>query len=441
MNTRAAAALILFEVIHEGYSLSDALTDGLKKFPDKRDQAFIQALCYGVCRWYFRLDAIATLLLDRPMKPKDLDVYVLILMGIYQLSDMRIPDYAAVGETVAATQTLEKLWAKNFVNGVLRQYQRSADELNAIVEKNLSAVYVHPEWLIDKVKRSWPDHWESILDANNQHPPFTLRVNQLVASREDYVKILSEKIASLPEEDRCEVFSVPEIQSGIILEKAMDVLELPGFSDGSVSVQDAAAQLAAELLMLEPGQSVLDACAAPGGKTAHILEIQPDIAELLAVDHDEHRLDAVCENLQRLKLSADCAAADVGDIAAWWDEKPFDRILLDAPCSASGVIRRHPDIKLLRRASDIPKLAEEQKRILNSLWQTLKPGGILLYATCSIFPEENELVIKDFLEEHADAAEEKINAEWGIECSVGRQILPGMHKMDGFYYARLKKIK
>ena len=431
MNTRAAATKIITEVVDNGRSLSDALQEGLKNFSHQRDQAFIKAIAYGVCRWYFPLNAIANLLIDTPLKDKDQDVHILILVGLYQLIDMRIPDYAAVGETVAVTKKIKKVWAKNLVNGVLRQYQRNAEQLNNDITEDDEAAYSHPLWLIDRIREYYPEHWELILEENNQHPTFALRVNAKQQTRVDYL----EKLAAL----EIAASEIPETASGIILEKAMDVNELPGFAEGDISVQDGAAQLAAELLMLEPGQRVLDACAAPGGKTAHILEMQPELAEVVAIDKDKKRLATVYENLERLHLEAECIAADAGDLNAWWDNELFDRILLDAPCSASGVIRRHPDIKLLRREEDIDPLVDEQTRLLKSLWSILKPGGILLYATCSIFPHENEMLIARFLKANENAVEEKIEATWGIECSVGRQVLPGMHKMDGFYYARLRK--
>lgn len=431
MNTRAAATQVLYDVIENGRSLSDALPEKLKKFSDKRDQALVQALCYEVCRWFFRLDAVADYLLDKPLKEKDQDIHILLLVGLCQLMEMRIPDYAAVGETVAVTMKFKKIWAKNLVNGVLRQYQRMAEEFKDKIANDEGCLYSHPAWYIGKIKKAWPENWEMILNANNQHPPMCLRVNQQYHSRDNYFKILSETLSGT---------IVPETTSGIILDAPVDVAELPGFSDGHVSVQDGAAQLAAELLMLEPGQRVLDACAAPGGKTTHILEVQPRLAELVAIDKDESRLVSVRENLQRLHLSANCIAADSGDLDAWWDKNSFDRILLDVPCSASGVIRRHPDIKILRRVTDIATLVNEQKQLLNSIWQCLKVDGILLYASCSVFKDENEKVIEAFLASHPDAKEEKIHAEWGKACSVGRQILPGMHNMDGFYYARLRKV-
>jgi 16S rRNA (cytosine967-C5)-methyltransferase len=427
MNTRAIATQIILEVVTQGRALSMPA----KLQVSSLDRAFIQSLCYGVIRWYMQLETIAEQLIQKPLKEKDKDIHVLILVGLYQLIHMRIPDYAAVGETVAATKVFKKVWAKNLVNGVLRQYLRSADEITHKLQNAAVVLYSHPQWMLQKIKHQWPDQWKEILEANNQHPPFALRVNQRVISREQYCSLLTDTVG--------ENHIIPEAHSGVVLKNPVDVLQLPRFAEGGVSVQDGAAQLAAELLLLEPGQRVLDACAAPGGKTSHILEIQPQLSELIAIDCDEIRLESVRENLQRLHLSAQCITSDVGNLSAWWDQKPFDRILLDAPCSASGVIRRHPDIKLLRRESDLIQLVSEQYRIISAVWQALKIGGVLLYATCSIFIEENEQVVRQFLETHTDAKEEKINVEWGKECKVGRQILPGMHGMDGFYYARLRK--
>lgn len=427
-NLRAAAAKIICDLIAKGRSLADSLPEIGDQLSDPRDNALLQAICYGVCRWYFRLEAIVKQLLEKPLKQKDMDIYALILVGIYQLSYMRIPEYAAISETVAAAKHFKKIWAKSLINGILRQYQRHAEQLNKNV--SLESDYSHPLWMIERIKQAYKHEWENILNANNQHPPFSLRVNQQKISRDNYLEKLS--TAGLKAE------IIPVTQSGIVLENPIDVNQLPGFLQGEVSVQDGAAQLAAELLMLEPNQRVLDACAAPGGKTAHILEMQPTI-ECIAIDHDETRLASVKETLQRLHFSAKCIASDVANVKEWWDEKYFDRILLDAPCSASGVIRRHPDIKLLRRDTDIEKLAQTQLRLLNAVWETLKPGGILLYATCSIFPDENNQVLQQFIDSHKDAKEEKIVSAWGIDSIMGKQILPGMHNMDGFYFARLRK--
>lgn len=428
MNLRAAAAHIVYAVTIEGRSLADALPEMSADFKDPRDRALIQAICYGVCRWYFRLDNIAQQLLEKPLKEKDLDIYMLLLVGLYQLIDMRIPAYAAVAETVTAAKEFKKVWAKGLVNGVLRQYQRHADELED--EISHMAFYSHPRWMIEKLQTAYPDLWEQILTENNEHPPFTLRVNQQRLTRASYL----DKLSAMG----VEAGIIPETTAGIILKEAVDVQQLPGFSEGEVSVQDGAAQLVAELLELAPKQKVLDACAAPGGKTAHMLELQPTI-DCVAVDHDKVRLAVVTENLTRLGLSAKCIAADVAKTEKWWDGELFDRILLDAPCSASGVIRRHPDIKLLRRASDIKKLAETQSQMLDALWPLLKKDGVLLYVTCSIFPEENTQVIQKFLADHPDAKEEKIKQTWGLDAVVGKQIVPGMQNMDGFYFARLRK--
>jgi len=428
MNLRAAAAKIICDVM-DGVSLADALPARSVQFNDSRDQAFLQAVSYGVCRGYFRLDAILKRLLDKPLKTKDQDIYCLMLVGLYQLTDMRVPAHASVAETVAATSVLKKIWAKGLVNAVLRRFQRSAQEINAEIQQHESAIYSHPVWMIDMIRQDWPADWKDILVANNQHPPFSLRVNQKNNSRETYLKKLTD------------AYLIPETQAGIVLKDATDVRQLPGFAAGDVSVQDGAAQLAAELLGVAEQERVLDACAAPGGKTTHILELMPRLEKLVALDHDETRLLLVKENLQRLKLTADIICADAGNVEQWWDGKLFDRILLDAPCSASGVIRRHPDIKMLRQVDDMVRLAKEQLLLLTALWPLLKPGGLMVYATCSVFSLENTRVLESFIAATPDVKEEKINASWGRECAIGRQILPGMHNMDGFYFACLKKMK
>ena len=427
MNSRAAAATIVADVMN-GDSLSEALPRVLKQLANKREQAFVQAVSYGVCRHFFRLDAVLYRLMENPLQEKDDDVHALLMVGLYQLMEMRVPAFAAVGETVEGVETLKKTWAKGLVNAVLRNYQRNAEAIAKDMKNDREAVSMHPEWMIDYITRDWPNDAAAIFAANNERPPFSLRVNQRRLSREDYL-----------EKHQEQGVAIPETTAGIVWNEAVDVQELPGFAEGDVSVQDGAAQLAAELLQLAPNLRVLDACAAPGGKTAHILELEPALECVIAVDNDKRRLDRVHENLERLQLTATCITADVGDPASWWDGQLFDRILLDAPCSASGVIRRHPDIKLLRRSSDIAPLAEEQLRLLAALWPLLKPGGLLVYATCSLFAEENTETVQAFLAEHPDAKEEKIQASWGKDCVVGRQILPGMHNMDGFYFACLRK--
>ncbi len=431
MKTRFIAAEILANIF-SGASLSDALPMKLMKVNDARDQAFIQALCYGVCRWYFRLSAILKILMPKALKAKDHDVNALLLIGLYQLIDMRVPEHAAVAETVQAAQECKKSWAKNLINAVLRNYLRRREEIEQALQNNYSARFAHPIWLMDQIKKEWPETWQAILTANNEHPPFVLRVNQRNITREAYLKKLAEhSLQATP---------LLETSAGIMLAQPVEVTELPGFLQGDVSVQDGAAQLAASLLQLAPKQRVLDACAAPGGKTTHIFELQPDLQELVAIDISEERLNAVQDNLTRLQMRATLKVADAGDTSSWWDKKCFDRILLDAPCSATGVIRRHPDIKLLRQPDDIKKLAAEQRRILNALWPLLQPDGLLVYTTCSILAEENTQTLQAFLAAHEEAEEVKITATWGRECLIGRQILPGMAEgMDGFYFAVLRK--
>ena len=429
-NLRLIASRIIDDVT-DGHSLSDRLDTILPTIKDHRDRALVQAMCYGVCRFYTQLDTLLSYLLDNPMRAKDSDVHALLLVGLYQLMAMRIPDYAAVTETVNATEKLKKPWARGLVNAVLREYLRQRETLDKEIQSDPEALYAHPAWWIDGIKTAWPEHWEVILQANNQHPPFALRVNQQRLSREEYLEKLQQAGHAAQ--------SVPETKCGIILDTPVATEELPGFSQGEVSVQDGAAQLAAEILQLAPHQRVLDACAAPGGKLTHMLEIAPDLSSVVAVEKEAARISSIKENLTRLNMHADCICQDATRVDQWWDGQLFDRILLDAPCSASGVVRRHPDIKLLRHPSDIKAMAKDQLNILASLWPLLKPGGLFLYATCSIFPEENTKVLQQFIAKHDDAKEEKIMVTWGIACDIGRQILPGMHQMDGFYYALLRK--
>ena len=427
MNTRLIAALVLSRVMQDGQSLTAALDKALQTVESSKDRAFIQALCYGVCRQYHRLDFILNQLLDKPLK--DTDVKALALVGLYQLKFMRVKSHAAVSETVLATR--KKPWAKSLINAVLRTYLREQEGLENKADKFQVAALSHPEWLIKQIEQDWPEQAQKILLENNQQPPMALRVNLSRTSRDHYLQALMDKdIAAV---------AVSFCPSAIMLDKPVPVDLLPGFAEGLVSVQDAAAQLAAELLDVQPGHRVLDVCAAPGGKTAHILESQSQLKELVAVDIDESRMQRVSENCQRLNLQAKLVVGDAANPEGWWDGKPFDRILLDAPCSALGVIRRHPDIKLLRRAEDIKPLLALQKAILQAVWPLLAPGGLLLYATCSILKQENEQQVQAFLAEHDDAVELSIDAEWGSAGACGRQILTGESTMDGFYYARISK--
>ena len=430
-DVRAGAARVLVQVISDGRSLSDVLPAAAQQLADPRQRALLQELCYGTLRWYYRLDALLQRLLKNPIKQRDADVRCVLLVGLYQLDQLAMPQRVAVNETVQATHALNKQWASGLVNGVLRNYQRQAAELEAGVAAEFVSGYAHPAWLIEQLQFDWPNDWEQILTANNARPPFSLRVNRQRITRAEYLETLAGQSlgANL----------LKYTSSGVQLDKPVPVDVLPGFSEGYVSVQDGAAQLAAGLLDLAPGQRVLDACAAPGGKTAHILESQADLAMVTAVDIEPRRLTRIEENLSRLSLHASQIAGDVAAPSAWWDGKRYDRILLDVPCSASGVIRRHPDIKLLRKPGDITKLVSAQARLLQAMWPLLSSGGMLLYCTCSVLAVENSQQIAAFLETQEDAAEVKIDAVWGRECQHGRQIFPGENEMDGFYFACLTR--
>lgn len=427
MNTRLLAARVLARVVHDGQSLTTALDAQLPLLDSPKDKAFVQALCYGVCRQYHRLDFILNQLATKPIK--DTEVKCLALVGLYQLAFMRVKPHAAVSETVLATR--KKPWAKALLNAVLRTYLREQDALEQKANDNHTAAVSHPDWLIARIEHDWADYASAMLQANNQQPPMVLRVNLARIEREAYLHCLVEQgITGL---------AVACCPSAIVLDKPVAVELLPDFANGNVSVQDTAAQLAASLLDVQAGQRVLDMCAAPGGKTAHILEAQPLLKELVAVDIEANRMQRVQENCQRLKLSATLIVGDAAHPETWWNGETFERILVDAPCSALGVIRRHPDIKLLRRADDIAVLQALQQDILNAAWTMLASGGVLLYATCSILKQENEQQIQHFLASHSDAVELPIDAEWGIAGLHGRQILTGTASMDGFYYARLGK--
>ena len=430
MNVRAAAAEVIASVLR-GKSLSALLPEYSDRVAEK-DRALLKEMCFGTMRWYPQIAILLKQLLAKPLREKDLEVQGLLACGLYQLMHMRIAEHAILNETVSATTKLKRRWAKGLVNAVLRNFQRQRQELLEQQESSQVFQSAHPKWLLNKIAESWPAQTaKQIIAANNHQAPMMLRVNALRSSRADYLIQLAE--AEISGSEAC------HSPQGILLNAPMDVSLLPEFANGYISVQDEAAQLAAPLLLLEPGQIVLDACCAPGGKTCHILESQPDLARVVAVDLEPRRLTRVAENLQRLGLEAEIIAADTGDTQQWWDGQHFDRILIDAPCSASGVIRRHPDIKILRKPADIAKLSAIQLLLINKLWQTLKTGGILLYATCSVLPDENDQVIEQFLAANADASLLSIDADWGTKTDYGRQLFPKINGNDGFYYSRLQK--
>jgi 16S rRNA (cytosine967-C5)-methyltransferase len=430
MNVRAIAAKVLNQVVEKGQSLTQALP-AIQQDISPKDKALVQMLCYGVLRTLPRLDFFCRSLMKKPLTGKQRDLHFLILVGIYQLLYTRIPSHAAVGETVNGAKALKKPALKGMINGVLRSFLREQESLVAQADQQPALLYCHPSWLVKRLQTAYGEETAAqIMTENNQQAPMWLRVNARFHDRAQYLALLLEqdKSATIIE---CN-------DNAICLDNACDVYQLPGFAEGWVSVQDGAAQLAAHYLDAQPNDLVLDACSAPGGKTVHTLELQPKLKQMVAVDFDEKRLLRVQENLDRLNLTATVIHGDASTPDEWWSGEQFDRILCDAPCSATGVIRRHPDIRWLRRDTDINELVALQKKILSALWQKLKPGGVLLYATCSILPEENDLQIQAFLAATNDASLVPLSVVHNSAVTT-RQILPNEQKMDGFYYAKLQK--
>lgn len=428
-NIRALAAKCVFQVVDNGRSLSDELPQAQSRAEGK-DKGLLQELCYGVLRFLPELEHSIRPLVKKPLKGKQRVVHFLMLVGVYQLKYTRIPDHAALSETVNGVVALKSPHLKGMVNGILRNFQRSQQNTDTTDAQTLSepVQYNHPGWFIKKVQEGYPQQWSSILLQNQEKPPMWLRVNQQKSAVDDYIKLLEQAEIGFD--------YIDPISQAVKLTHPVDVGTLPKFEQGWVSIQDGAAQQAAKLLDTQANDKVLDCCAAPGGKTCHIMESQPNLASMTAIDVEPDRLARVQENLARLGLNAKVIAADAAKPESWWDGDKFDRILLDAPCSGTGVIRRHPDIKWLRKASDINELTTLQAKILRAIWALLKPGGTLVYATCSILPEENVQQIKAFLDEQPDAVHVAITDK---SEDIGWQILPGDHSMDGFYYAKLTK--
>ncbi|CBL47350.1 Ribosomal RNA small subunit methyltransferase B [gamma proteobacterium HdN1] len=440
-HVRATLAQVLSQVLPLGRqqaeslrALNDLLPSAQERLPEA-ERKLAQEIAYGVCRWFTRLDKLLNPLLEHPLKARDRDLHALLLVGLYQLYYTRIPDHAAISETVEATRQLEKPWASRLVNGILRRVQREKSQLETALPDSDAIRSAHPQWLVDKLKAAWPDHYAAMLEANNQQAPLTLRVNLRKQSREQYLTELRAKnINASP----CSLSP-----AGIRLERSANVVELPGYAEGWFSVQDEAAQLAAQLLAPHTGERVLDACAAPGGKTTHLLE-HADI-HCVAIDADPRRCERIHQNLERLQLSAEVHALDLQSYATQPEVMPFDRILLDAPCSATGIIRRHPDIKWLRRQSDINALAEQQLSLLKTAFALLKEGGTLLYATCSVLPQENDRIVARFLAETPAAILQalqfpsQIPPANGIPTPTGFQLLPTVQGHDGFFYAMLRR--
>ena len=414
-NTRAVALDAICSVVLDKRSLSSFV------YPDQ-DDALAKSLVFGTIRFYHRLNDIVTDLLNHSLEKEDLDIHCLMLLGAYQILYSKVAIHASIFETVDTLNFLDKTWAKGLVNAILRQIDRDQEQLKKQVH------YSHPTWMVKKIKQNYPDNFEQIFSQNNIQAPMTIRVHSKYS--------LSEYQQNLAE---CGINTtiVSVAPQALVLEKPVSVYDLPDFDNGSCYVQDASAQLAAHLLAPEKQDRVLDACSAPGGKATHLSELAPQ-STIIAIDSDEERLKRAQQNIERFNIKNIHLSQGNVQTEDWHDGQLFDKILLDAPCSATGVIRRHPDIKLLRKPKDIKNLVTLQAQILENLWQTLKPGGVLLYATCSILKAENEEQITHFLQTHQDAVEIKIDLDWGIETTVGRQNLPS-HHFDGFYYAKLQK--
>jgi len=427
-SARATSARTIAEVIQKQRSLNAVLATALPLLAEN-ERSLCQQISYGVLRWQYQLQAISKQLVRKPLKAKDSDIAALLLSGLYQLRELRIPEHAVISETVNACKTLGKPWATGLVNASLRNYLRQQESIEQQLLTDDAANYAHPDWLLKQYQHDWPENWQAIAAANNQQPPMFLRVNKQHQSRDEYLAKLTqaEIMAS----------AVDAGNEAILLNKPCDVFQLPGFENGDASVQDGAAQHVAELMNINAGLRILDACAAPGGKTCHILEQQPDNT-VVALDIDPRRLQQIEQNTDRLQLKAELIASDAGDTESWWDGQLFDRILIDAPCSGTGVIRRHPDIKTLRRPDDIGNLAAQQSALLEKLWPLLKPDGLLVYTTCSALKQENELQVSAFLEKHPEAKEYIPDQEPATRRPVGYQRLPGDDNLDGFYYACLQ---
>jgi len=428
-NTRAACAIAVVRVVYRDCSLQRALREQADEF-DSNDRAFISEVVLGVMRKFWLLSAYVDRLLKKKTRNKDLDIYCLMLVGIYQIEYMRVPNYAAVSETVSAAEALAKPWARNAINAVLRRFIDMSKQTKEI-ELTESARFSHPQWMIEALKTQWPQEYSKILHANNQKPELILRVNANRSTVQEYLHRL--------EQNGIAASADSVAPQGVRIHQKAAVSDLPGFSEGVVSVQNSASQLVVPLLDIAPGHRVLDACSAPGGKLLHMLELHGETSEISAIDISETRCGEIVDNLRRVGQSVTIMTADAAQPDKWWDAVPFDRILLDAPCSAFGVVRKHPDIKFHRRPEDINNASFQQRKLLSSLLGVLSKGGKLLYTTCSILREENDDVIGDVIAEHPEAEAIELEASLGRKTRFGRQRLQGVDSGDGFYYALLTR--
>jgi 16S rRNA (cytosine967-C5)-methyltransferase len=422
---RVTATRVLDAVLHRGRSLKPELAAALPTLVDPRDRALVEAICFSALRQLGRFDAALTAWLARPLPRRDLELRTLLIVGFAQLDPMKLPAHAAVAATVEAARALGRAHQAGLVNALLRRALREG-----FPATDTQAPW--PQWLRARLATDWGDEAAGIVAASAQEPPLWLRVNQLRYTRDEYrAQLVQAGIGTDADE---------QLADGLRLESSIAVAALPGFADGAVSVQDAAAQLVADALVPAPGSRVLDACAAPGGKSAHLLERDASL-ELVALDVDARRLDTVANTLARLRLGgrARLQVADATQTEAWWDGAPFDAVLIDAPCSATGIVRRQPDVLLHRRESDLVALLDTQARLLDALWRTLRPGGVLVYTTCSVLKAENAAQVEAFLARTADARAEPLDERFGRISGAGRQRLPGERGYDGFFYARLRK--
>jgi 16S rRNA (cytosine967-C5)-methyltransferase len=428
-NVRVLAAQALQRIV-AGQSLRSEFATLSTKLQDARDRALLSALLRAGARWWLRYDAAVSRLLERPLPAREAQLQALLVLGLVQIEVLQLPGYAAVDATVEATRALGKPKFAALANALLRRWLRERETLSTALDADDVSRTAHPRWLLDALAHDWPGEVAAIIAADNAEAPLWLRVNRRRSGRDEFVR----RLAAAGIAAQCP----PDLADAVLLAQSVDVTGLPGFSEGLFSVQDGAAQFAAGLLDLHDGQRVLDACAAPGGKSAHILEHAD--AHLLALDSDERRLPRICENLSRLGLRAQVIAGDATQPKSWWDGARYDRILIDAPCSATGIIRRQPDVKLHRRAGDIPALAGAQTSLLDALWPLLARGGRLVYATCSVLEVENSGRIERFRAHHADVTPEQVTLRhWRPGRAGGAQNLPGESGMDGFYYAVLEK--
>jgi len=429
VDTRALAARSLAEIAMRGASLREVMERNAPKLRDPRDRALLMALLSEGARWWLRFDAAIDHLLEKSLRHKDPAIHALLVLGLVQLEILQLQDYAAVAATVEATRTLKRPQLAGLVNAVLRRWQRERENLIARLDAKPQTRHAHPEWLAKALASDWPAQADAVMAADNREPPLMLRVNRQHIER---AALLAQFQAT-----GYEASLHPWLPDALVLPHSADITRMPGFENGAFAVQDGAAQVTADLADLKHGMRVLDACAAPGGKACHLLERAR--IDLTALEVDAKRGERIRQNLMRLRLDAKIVIGDAGAPAGWWKRQPFDRILIDAPCSATGVLRRRPDVRLHRRESDIAAMHEQQRRILLALWPLLAPGGRLIYITCSVLRAENEVIVGDLLAQQGDARVVPFTLPVGHAAKVGWQILPGDGDLDGMYYAVLEK--